>query len=237
MSAAVLSATESVVADLLAHVREHSPGLVVTGLIAAGGAAPVLTAAAGRAALLVVGSHGRSGLASVLLGATSLHLATQAPVPVVVVHGSGEPRSGPVVVGADCSAGDGAAIGAAIGAAFAEAAGRGCSVTAVHGYRVPVPPRMRDAPSHDYDPAALRDDAFAALADAVAPWWTRYPNVDAELVVTPADPAEVLVARSRRARLIVVGTRGRGGVTGLLHGSVGQKLLHRADCPVLISRP
>ena len=56
-------------------------------------------------------------------------------------------------------------------------------------------------------------------------------------IATPHDPASVLIGISERARLIVVGTRGHGGFTGLLLGSVAQKLLHHAHCPVLIARP
>jgi nucleotide-binding universal stress UspA family protein len=50
-------------------------------------------------------------------------------------------------------------------------------------------------------------------------------------------PARVLVDQSADAQLIVVGSHGRGGVAGLLLGSVGHAVLHRADCPVAIVRP
>jgi len=50
------------------------------------------------------------------------------------------------------------------------------------------------------------------------------------------EPADLLTAMSAAASLVVVGTRGHGGVTGMLLGSVGQKLLHHAHCPVMIAR-
>lgn len=50
------------------------------------------------------------------------------------------------------------------------------------------------------------------------------------------DAAGALVRASRRARLVVVGSRGRGPRVGALLGSVGHNLLHHANCPVMIVR-
>ncbi|MDT8913620.1 universal stress protein [Amycolatopsis sp. PS_44_ISF1] len=49
-------------------------------------------------------------------------------------------------------------------------------------------------------------------------------------------PAQVLLAESARAQLVVAGSRGRAGLTGLLLGSTGQALLHHAACPVMVAR-
>ena len=57
-----------------------------------------------------------------------------------------------------------------------------------------------------------------------------------ETLVVPRDPADVLVELSRNADLLVVGSRGHGGFKGLLLGSVSQKCLHHARCPVVILR-
>jgi nucleotide-binding universal stress UspA family protein len=55
-------------------------------------------------------------------------------------------------------------------------------------------------------------------------------------VVLEGEAAEMLVARSEQADLLVVGSRGRGGFRGLLLGSVSQYCVTHAHCPVLVVR-
>ncbi len=55
-----------------------------------------------------------------------------------------------------------------------------------------------------------------------------------EIVAFQADPADGLVALSRDATMIVVGSRGHSGLSGLLLGSVSNAVAARAECPVLV---
>lgn len=55
--------------------------------------------------------------------------------------------------------------------------------------------------------------------------------------VIPGDPIDVLVKAAAGADLLVVGSRGRGGFTGLLLGSVSQRCAERSRCPVVIVPP
>ena len=192
----------------------------------------VLDAAATDGSLIVVGSRGHGDFASLLLGSTSLQLATHAGAPVVVVRGNAEADSGPVIVGADGSPG----AEPALGLAFDEAAARGCTLMAVRGFHEPVPRRGRRVEPVDVNGTRLRAAELASLRDAIGPWREKYPDVPVQPLVVRGDAASVLVAMSSAARLVVVGTRGHGGFAGLLLGSVGQKLLHHAHCPVLIAR-
>lgn len=61
-------------------------------------------------------------------------------------------------------------------------------------------------------------------------------QVEIERRVVEGAPAAVLVEESRGADLLVVGSRGRGGFSGLLLGSVSQQCAHHAACPVVIVR-
>ncbi|MEX2618782.1 MAG: universal stress protein [Egibacteraceae bacterium] len=77
---------------------------------------------------------------------------------------------------------------------------------------------------------AARELLDAALAQAGgAP-----AGVAVEYVTRFAPAANLLVEESRGKALLVVGSRGRGGFTGLLLGSVSQQVAHHADCPVVV---
>jgi nucleotide-binding universal stress UspA family protein len=72
-----------------------------------------------------------------------------------------------------------------------------------------------------------------ARAEAVR----RAPSLTVHTVLRVADPSEVLRAVSRRASLLVLGSRGRGPVRSVLLGSTSLALTRRAACPVLVVRP
>lgn len=58
-----------------------------------------------------------------------------------------------------------------------------------------------------------------------------------ERKLATGNPAPTLVDEAKGAALLVVGSRGRGGFTGLLLGSVSQQVAHHAPCPVVIIPP
>jgi nucleotide-binding universal stress UspA family protein len=158
------------------------------------------------------------------MGSVSQQVATHARVPVVVVRGHAAP-GGPVVVGVDGSP----STDAALGLAFDAAAARGTHVVAIRAY---VPPSPAVLP-HSAVEAAVRE----MLAGSLAGWQDKYPSVRLESHLVVGRAAKVLVGASHTAQLVVVGSRGHGGFTGLLLGSVGQQLMHHAECPVLIAHP
>jgi nucleotide-binding universal stress UspA family protein len=223
---------ELVVDEAMAEARNCAPGVTVTGAAVLGDTTAVLLRAATTASLLVVGTRSHYGFATALLGSVSQQVAMHAVCPVAVVRGRAGTAVGPVVVGVDSSP----LTDEILAVAFEQASERGCGLSAVRAFTPPPPPRASDVPPLSYGAAAVRRHLLADLERDVAPWTEKYPAVPTECLAVEGDPTSVLVDRSRRAQLVVVGSRGHGGFAGLLLGSVGSHLLHHADCPVLIVR-
>jgi nucleotide-binding universal stress UspA family protein len=78
--------------------------------------------------------------------------------------------------------------------------------------------------------------AEQVLRESVDRVRSDYPAVKVETAVVEGPPARVLVDMSADADLLVVGSRGRGGFSGLLLGSVSQQCVHHAHCPVTVVR-
>jgi nucleotide-binding universal stress UspA family protein len=214
----------AVVHAAVMQARSVAPDVEVHGVALPGYAVPVLLHAAEAATLLVVGDRGDGGLPGLPFGSVGNEVATHARGSVVVVRGRSGADTGPVVVGVD----DGPAAGTIIGHAFEEAALRGAALVAVTAQTSGSPPAGSRASTAE---AVLGSD----LDSQLDPWREKYPEVPSEREVVAGRPDKVLIQRSRQARLVVVGPR-RHGFEGVLLGSVGTRLLQRADCPVLIAR-
>jgi nucleotide-binding universal stress UspA family protein len=78
------------------------------------------------------------------------------------------------------------------------------------------------------------EQEFASL---VTRWEKDHPGVTVLRHVTNRAPREALLDAGGEARMLVVGSRGRGGIRGMTVGSVTSALLHHASCPVGIVRP
>ncbi len=63
-------------------------------------------------------------------------------------------------------------------------------------------------------------------------------NISIQIMVTQGDPAKVIIelAKAKSYDLIIMGTRGRTAFQELLIGSVSQKVMHHASCPVMVVR-
>lgn len=138
-----------------------------------------------------------------------------------------------IVVGHDGSASADRALVWAVD----EARLRGCPVHVVRAWSITHAPRPADVPPGIVPPIDAYEEAVRAeLASDVHRAVGDDPGVPLELHPVYARADEALVAASGRAELLVVGSRGRGGVTGLLLGSTSEHVVRHADCAVVVLR-
>lgn len=254
-------AGEGVLATAQATVRSFATDLDVSTELLVGGASQVLIDASARADLVVVGSRGLGGFAGLLLGSVSVQVSGHAHCPTVVVRGSGaigpveegpilsrngaatsdgqitEAQAvGPVVVGVDGSR----PSRAALAFAFAEADRLGATVVAVHAWNLPMPTGAGEAAAvalaGGNEPERYQQAAQEVLQAELAGFRQRFPEVPVVERAPEGNPAAMLLEASGGSALLVVGSRGHGGFTGLLLGSTSQSVLHHAGCPVVVTR-
>jgi nucleotide-binding universal stress UspA family protein len=213
-------------------LRGTYPNVATSGRLQDGTAAEALIEESKHADLLVVGSRGTGGFADLVIGSTALRVATHALCPVVVVPAA--PVDGPirhgVVVGVDGSE----SSEAAIEFAFEMASQTNQKLTALHAWHDPAPTGIGLMMPLVYDPMLVQREEELVLAEAMAGWSEKYPNVEVERKVVRGHPVHALAIGAATATLLVVGSRGRGSLRSLLLGSVSHGLLHHARGPVAI---
>ena len=223
---------ESILAEAGDRARAAAPDVAVRQELATGAPAAVLRDHSRDAALVVVGDRGLGGFTGLLLGSVAVTLAAHAHCPVLVAKGTVDPTL-PVLLGAD-----GSPTGvAAVGFAFEQASMRRVPLTALHVWTNPVAVGPGDMLPLVYDIDEVQADETRLLAEALAGWTSKYPDVKVNRAVRHGWTRTTLIDATNRAQLVVVGTRGHGGFTGLLLGSVSQAVLHHAACPVAIVPP
>ncbi|MFA7768018.1 universal stress protein [Streptomyces sp. NRRL S-448] len=207
-----------------------------------------------QARMLVMGSRGRGGFASLLLGSSSRAVASTAACPVVVVphaerdtgaatatDAGAEQSAGRVVVGLHAAE----TPDDVLTFAFTEAAVRGTTVQVVSAYAIPPSPTLViDSPFAVIPPEGLADEGDGVPAERemlrsqterLAPLRERFPDVPVEQAAVPGDPAGRLVIASRAAALVVVGRHHpRRTAMSLAIGSVAHAVLHHAHGPVAV---
>ncbi|MER6847430.1 MULTISPECIES: universal stress protein [Streptomyces] len=216
-------ASAALVHEAAAHACGVAPGIVVTNAVVTGDVAYVLEAESRTADLIVVGSRGKGRVVGLLLGSAPVALAALSHCPVMTVRAEHRPSAGagPVVLGVDGSPGSDQE---AVDVAFAEAAQRRAELVAVHAWQ--------SGGAADADP----ESSAHRLAQAVAGRAAGCPDVSVRRELVRGKARDALLEASKAAQLLVVGARGRGGVAGLVLGSVSQAVMTHAHCPVVTVR-
>lgn len=200
-----------------------------------GGPSGVLLEASETADVVVVGSRGRGGFASLILGSVAAQVAAHAACPVVTIRKAPADDAREIVVGIDATPGSEAALAFA----FDEASRHGWTLIAVHAWDIPaydllvvpngpVPVGLAD----------VADEEVRMSAEVLAGFRDSYPDVEVQEHLVKGPPVSSILTASTNPAMIVVGTRGHGPTVGALLGSISNGVLHKATVPVaVVPRP
>lgn len=214
---------------LLASTLGSTPPAVHT-QVRRDGVVTELAAASADATITVVGSRGMGPVGGAVLGSVSRSLLHHAKSPITVVKAdSAQPAdpNAPVLLGIDGSP----ASEPATEFAFHEASRRGVDLVALHAWSdVGVFP-IAGVDWHEYE-----DEGHEVLGERLAGWQEQFPDVTVRRRIVCDRPARWLIDEARRAQLVVVGSRGRGGISRMLLGSVSTAVAELAPAPVVVVR-
>ncbi|WP_017601485.1 universal stress protein [Nocardiopsis lucentensis] len=222
------------------YARAIAPSVTVRTLTAMEEAPLAILRQAHPGDLIVVGTRGMGSVASMFAGSVSVRLSGHAPCPVVVVPvgDAGKPAStslNRVVVGVDGSANSHRALRLAVDLAKEDDG----EVVVVNSWEVAFPydPVSLAAAGYQLQDDVLDQKSQELVAEALADVLDEQredTEVRVSVVRTQSNPVDALIEAARGADAIVVGSRGRGSVRGLLLGSVSQGLLHHSPVPVVV---
>lgn len=224
------TAAETVLREAAARAHSVASDIEISTTPLRGAPSRTLLGEAAGARLLVLGSRARHGLRGLLTRSVSIRIAAHACCPVVIVRPTqavGAPGWSPprIVVGVDATA------PSALGFAFHAARQRGLPLFAVRAW---TPDRPADVEGVSGPTNLTELLARRALERALEQWRPEFPDVEVHATLVRGDPAQALVTRSHGAALLVVGTRGRGRLTGTMLGSVSQTVLQHGHSPVAV---
>lgn len=218
--------------EAVAAARAAAPDVEMTTEVVCCGATALLIEESKAARLVVIGSQGLGTVTGMLVGSTALALAAHGKSPVIVVRGTAVP-DGPVVVGVDGSP----TSEAALAFAFETASMREAGLTVVMCWQDLMMANAYGSSRFTVDWEQVGEDERRLLAQRLAGWQEKYPDVRVRSMVLRDRPVRALIRYGAEAQLVVVGSRGHGGFTGMLLGSTSQALVYNAPCPLAVVRP
>jgi nucleotide-binding universal stress UspA family protein len=235
-SVAFLSEAQQASEQMLEAEREYAIAAgftgVITGTAVVGHPIAAVEEASQHADLVVLGAHAGSRLAGSFFGTRAVKIAAVAHCPVAVVpfEVEGIPRPG-VVVGIDGSD----AAKKALAFAAEEASARAVPLIAVYAWMPPLTPGLEYLWSEELVDTQ-RTAAEEAIAIGTAGFAERYPDLVIERKIVQAPPVAALLQAAEAADTIIVGSRGRGGLSRLLLGSVSHGVIQALPRTTIITR-
>jgi len=186
--------------------------------------------------MIVMGARGQTVLPRLRLGSTADRVLRSADVPVLCVHPDDRTNVehfDTIVVATDCA--EPSAIVVAEAARFARQRKQASRIVLVHAYHVPMEYTMGFA-------AVLLTEDFAEIESEVVDQLNRVAEplrgdgFEVDIVAREGYPVTVIedVTRDVVARMLVVGTHGRKGLHRVLLGSIAERMVHHAACPVYV---
>ena len=215
----------------LSTVRTLAPDLDVQVIVRLRDPRFALLELSDGASMLVVGTRGHGPVRALLLGSVSVAVATHSSCPVAVIRRTSAGPGvavGHVVVGIDA----GPLSSAALEFAFEMASTEHRDLDVVHNWS--TNDTFIDSTSYEQR-VAHTDTHHHMLIEALSGYAEKYPDVTVHRHLPDGAPAATLGAISQTAAAVVVGSRGRSGMKGLL-GSVSRSVVERAQCTVIVVR-
>lgn len=203
----------------------------ITGTAVVGHPIAEVEEASKRADLLILGAHSGSRFAGSFFGTRAVKAAATAHCPVAVIPKHDAKPGAGIAVGIDGSE----ASRVAIAYAAEEASLRGVPLTAVYAWMPPLTPGLEYLWSEELV-ESQRAAAEEAIAIGVAGLAERYPDLTVERRIVQSPPVAALIQVGEESEALVVGSRGRGGISRLLLGSVSHGVLQALPCPVIVTR-
>jgi nucleotide-binding universal stress UspA family protein len=209
-----------------------APAIRVTAEFVEGTGTAALVAVSRSAAIVCVGAHGETGFRPRFLGSTALSVASAALCPVAVIREPpmGGERARRIVVGVDEAAGSHDAIGYA----FAQADLRGVPLTAVHAWHSSDRLGLSGAVTPADRWQTLIGNEEAAMAECLAGWSEKYPDVEVSRVSIRRSSHGAILATAGDAVLIVLGSRQPRPQPDLVGSPTIRRVLQDAVCPVVV---
>lgn len=232
--AAATEAQRSVAEKILGVAEEvvHAalPSVDVVDEVVADPIDKVLVKYSHDARLIVLGCGDVTPAAALLIGSTTLTVATHAACPVVAWRGQPTANAtAPIVVGVDDSD---AGIEALV-TAFEIADALQVPLRAVRAWS--LPPTIDGATiALLIDSPTLQAGELGRLEELVEHHGRRYPDVSVQCLVEEAKAGHALLEHADGAQLLIVGSRGRNRLASVVLGSTGLNLLHHSHIPVMI---